>query len=164
MEWRALPLLMLCRTDPSNTVAGSSKEAGPSVSVTGEEATGLVGVAEDEVVTEVAGGVEPGEGRGKLRGSILMPGLFIGGPVGESTSSAWIFSIRPEFLLTLTGDVGPPAGGSCSSPWDLDSCKVRGGRRLTSFSCSFPAGLCGGAAPLNLLASSATERCDGACS
>lgn len=135
-------MLMLCRTDPSATVAGSSKEAGPSVSVTGE-VTGLVGVAEDEVVTEVAGGAEPGEGRGKLRGSILMPGLFIGGPVGESTSSAckvmsercqndvrvmsvhvytsrgqqkpagltWIFSIRPEFLLTLTGDVGAPAGG-----------------------------------------------------
>lgn len=80
-------MLMLCRTDPSATVAGSSKEAGPSVSVTGE-VTGLVGVAEDEVVTEVAGGAEPGEGRGKLRGSILMPGLFIGGPVGESTSSA----------------------------------------------------------------------------
>lgn len=72
---------MLCRTDPSATVAGSSKEAGPSVSVTGE-VTGLVGV------TEVAGGAEPGEGRAKLRGSILMPGLFRGGPVGESTSSA----------------------------------------------------------------------------
>lgn len=72
-------MLMLCRTDPSATVAGSSKEAG--LSVTGE-VTGLVGV------TEVAGGAEPGEGRGKLRGSILMPGLFRGGPVGESTSSA----------------------------------------------------------------------------
>lgn len=158
MEWRALPLLMLGRTDPSAAIGGSSKEAGPSSLVTGEQVTGLVGVTEDEeVVTEVVGGAEPGEGRGKPGGSILMPGLFIGGPVGESASSAWSFSIRPEFLLTLTGEVGPPAGGSCSGPGGLESCRVRGGRRLTGFSASFPAELCGGAAPLNLLVSSATE-------
>lgn len=59
MEWRTLPLLMFDRMDPSSATGGASNEAGPSTSVNGEVATGLVGVT---VVT----GVEPGEGAGKV--------------------------------------------------------------------------------------------------
>lgn len=59
--------------DPSATVGGASKEAGPSPSVSGEMATGLVGV--DEVVTMVTG-TELGGGGAKEGGSSLKPGLF----------------------------------------------------------------------------------------
>lgn len=82
MEWRALPLLMLDRIDPSAAVGGASKEAGPSSSVTGVAATGQVGLAKDEVVSVVTG-AEPGEGGLKLGGSSLKPGLFGEGAEGE---------------------------------------------------------------------------------
>lgn len=67
-----LTLLTLDRMDPSAPVRGSSKETGPSSSVTGEAVTGLVEVAVDGVVT----GVEPGESGVKVGGSSLKPGLF----------------------------------------------------------------------------------------
>lgn len=66
---------MLDRTDPSATVGGASKEMGPSSSVPGVAATGLVGVAVDKVVTVVTG-AEPGDGGVKAGGSSLKPGLF----------------------------------------------------------------------------------------
>lgn len=44
-------MLSFERMDPSATVGGVSKEAGPSSSVNGEATTGLVGVGVDEVVT-----------------------------------------------------------------------------------------------------------------
>lgn len=89
MEWRALPLLMLVRMDPSATVGGSSKEVGRSSWVNGWTVTGLVGVAVDEEVT-VASGAEPGKGGTKEGGSILRPGLFGDGSraVGERTRLA----------------------------------------------------------------------------
>ena len=56
--------------DPSSTVGGASKEAGPSCSV-----SGLVGVPEDGLVPTVTG-PEPGEAGGKEGGSSLKPGLL----------------------------------------------------------------------------------------
>lgn len=53
-------MLAFDRMDPSSTVGGASKEAGPSSSV-----TGLVGVAAEEPITGVAG-LEPGEEGGKV--------------------------------------------------------------------------------------------------
>lgn len=62
-------MLSFDRMDPSPTVGGASNEVGPSSSVNGEAATGLVGVGVDKGVTE-------GEGGGKAGGSSLKPGLF----------------------------------------------------------------------------------------
>lgn len=76
---------------------GASKETGPSSSVKGEEATGLVGVPDAEVVAVVTGpelgtgpGPEPGEGGVKFGGSSLKPGLFGEGSraVGDKTRLA----------------------------------------------------------------------------
>lgn len=167
MERRALPLtLAFDRMDPSSTVGGASKEAGPSCSVSGDAAKGLVGVPEDEVVPAVTG-LEPGEAGGKEGGSSLKPGLLGEGSraAGERARLAWSFSISAEFLLALVGrGEVTPAGCSWSSAEGLGSCKERGGRRLTGFAVSCPAASCGAAEPLNLPASSATERRDGASS
>lgn len=70
------------RMDPSSTVGGASKEAGPSCSVSGDAAKGLVGVPEDEVVPVVTG-PELGEAGGKEGGSSLKPGLL-----GEGSRAA----------------------------------------------------------------------------
>lgn len=70
---------MLDRMDPSATARGSSKETGPSSSVTGEAVSGLVGVAVEEVVT----GVLLGESGVKLGGTSLKPGLFGEGSIAE---------------------------------------------------------------------------------
>lgn len=166
MEWRALPLMLaLDSVDPSETSGGSSKEAGPSSSVSGEVGAGLVGVSVEGVVPAVTK-AEPGEGGGKAGGNILKPGLFGDGirAPGDRARLACSFSIRAEFLFAFdpTGEV--TLGGSCSSPCVLGSCKERGGRRLTGFSGSCPAASCCGAVPLNLPASSATERRHGASS
>lgn len=68
-------MLALDSVDPSETTGGSSKEAGPSSSVSGEVGAGLVGVGVEGVVTAVTT-AEPGEGGGKAGGNILKPGLF----------------------------------------------------------------------------------------
>lgn len=68
-------MLAFDSVDPSDTKRGSSKEAGPSSSVSREMGTGLVGVGEEGVVTMVPE-AEPGECRGKAGGNILKPGLF----------------------------------------------------------------------------------------
>lgn len=69
---------------PSPTVGGASKEEGPSSSVNGEAATGLVGVGVDDVIVP-ATGAELGEGRVKAGGSSRKPGLLGDGSkaVGE---------------------------------------------------------------------------------
>lgn len=106
MEWRALPLMLsFDKMDPSATVGGASKETGPSSSVNGgTAATGLEGVAVDEVVSAVTG-AEAGEGGVKAGGSSLKPGLFGEGcrAEGDRARLAWSFSIRAEFLLALAG-------------------------------------------------------------
>lgn len=93
--------------DPSATVGGASKVAGPSSSVNGETITGLVGVVVEEVVT----GAEAG---GKAGGSSLKPGLFgeVNMAEGERARLAWSFSIRAEFLLALVGR-GEVTPGGC---------------------------------------------------
>lgn len=68
-------MLAFDRVDPSDTTGGSSKEAGPSSSVSGEARTGLVGVGVVGVVAAVTK-AEPGEGGGKAGGNIRKPGLF----------------------------------------------------------------------------------------
>lgn len=83
--------------DPSPTSGGASKEVGPSSSVNGEVATGLVGVDVDKVVTVVTGAV-PGEGGGKTGGSSLKPGLFGEGSraVGERARLAYTERVMSE--------------------------------------------------------------------
>lgn len=68
-------MLALDSVDPSETSGGSSKEAGPSSSVSGEVGAGLVGVSVEGVVPAVTK-AEPGEGGGKAGGNTLKPGLF----------------------------------------------------------------------------------------
>lgn len=68
-------MLAFDSVDPSAPKRGSSKEAGPSSSFSGEVGAGLVGVGEEGVATVVTE-ADPGEGRGKAGGNILKPGLF----------------------------------------------------------------------------------------
>lgn len=135
MERRALPLLILGSRDPSVGVAGTSKVAGVSSSLSdrgrGALLTGEVGV------TVVTGGMgEQVEVGVKEGGNSFSPGLLGEGrrEQGDKARLACSFSIRAEFLLVLAGCRDGEMGFSsstCPCAVVLGRCRVRGGRLLT---------------------------------
>lgn len=94
-------------------MGGASKEAGPSCSVSGDAAKGLVGVPEDEVVPVVTG-PELGEAGGKEGGSSLKPGLLGEGSraAGERARLAYRERESDVTVMSQCSSLSTPAEGS----------------------------------------------------